>query len=67
MGAILLCRRQQRAQLRMLCSFIPDVIALLLLPPSAMRLVLPLHILKGLPEPDSGPGGSFPFLQSTRA
>lgn len=55
-----------------LCSFIPDAMALLLLLPSAMKLVLPLHLLKGLPEPNGrvqvpSPGGSFPFLQSVRA
>lgn len=34
------------------CSFIPDVMALLLLLPLAMKLVLPLHLLRGLPEPN---------------
>lgn len=34
------------------CSFIPDMMALLLLLPSAMKLVLPLHLLRGLPEPN---------------
>lgn len=44
----------------------------MLLLPSAMKLLLPLHLLKGLPEPNRkvrvpSPGGSFPFLQGARA
>lgn len=39
---------------RTLCSFIPDVMVLLLLLPSVMELVLLLLLLRSLPEPNGG-------------
>lgn len=74
MAAILLCRRLQRAQLLDTLQLHSrcDVMVLLLLLPSAGKLLLPLHVLDGLPEPKgrlrvTSPGGSFPILQSARA
>lgn len=59
---------------RGLCSLIAErcVMALLLLLPTAIKLLLLLHLLQDLPAPNGWlrvprPRGSFPFLLHTRA